>query len=139
MKVVFKVGDNSANSAAAAKQPDRRTSVRPSSESRVITTWRPGPTYYYNNGHRARPTTPNDGYQKDEAEIHQRAHNEAENRRHGQHESLVKKVRERILQSGSAAVIENSAAAGYCTITGSQCTFLVQMAAQIVAFVARRS
>lgn len=125
MKVVFKVGPHPQRATAAAsnQKEDKRTS-RPmgAAVTSTTTTWRPIPTYYYIEGRRREAIT-NDGYQEDEAGLKLRTRSDNDNQfldkseRH--HESLVKKVRERIQQDAATAY---SGAASYSTLQGSLCT-----------------
>jgi hypothetical protein len=109
MKVVFKVGDNSATAKLAAGQ--RASTARPKPPS--LTT--PRPTYTVNDDNQGRrylpPSSHHYDFQEDDAAVVQ------EDLRPGQHESLVKRLRERILLE-DAAVTENS---GRCTM-GSKST-----------------
>ena len=129
MKVVFKVGDNSGT---GSQKANHRLAEKSSISPAVVphpTTWRPVSSNDDRTGRRRFPSPlppPPDGYQEDEAM------GQEEDRRPGQHESLVKRLRERILLD--AAVTEGGASSGgiwnhgtwgpLCTLVVS---FLVQM------------
>ncbi len=112
MKVVFKVGDNSATAKLAAGQ---RTSTARTKLPALTT---PRSTYTVNDDNQGRrylpPSSHHYDFQEDDAAVVQ------EDLRPGQHESLVKRLRERILLE-DAAVTENS---GRCAV-GSKSTLAV--------------
>jgi hypothetical protein len=121
MKVVFKVGDNSATAKLAAGQ--RTSAARP--KLPALTT--PRPTYTVNDDNQGRrylpPSSHHYDFQEDDAAVVQ------EDLRPSQHESLVKRLRERILLE-DAAVTENSgrcAVGSKSTLTVTIGVFLVQM------------
>jgi hypothetical protein len=119
MKVVFKVGDNSATAKLAAGQ--RTSTARP--KPPALTT--PRPNYTVNDDNQGRrylpPSSHHYDFQEDDAAVVQ------EDLRPGQHESLVKRLRERILLE-DAAVTENS---GRCAV-GSKSTLAVTIGVFLV-------
>jgi hypothetical protein len=119
MKVVFKVGDNSATAKLAAGQ--RTSTARPKPPAFIT----PRPTYTVNNDNQGRrylpPSSHHYDFQEDDAAVVK------EDLRPGQHESLVKRLRERILLE-DAAVTENS---GRCAV-GSKSTLAVTIGVILV-------
>jgi hypothetical protein len=118
MKVVFKVGDSSATAKPAAGQ--RTSTARPAPHS-LTTPWPKVTSNDDGQGRRFLPPSHHYGYQEDDATVVQ------DDLRPGQHESLVKRLRERILLE-DAAITDGS---GHCT-AGSKSTLVVLAAIFLV-------